>query len=92
MDRSLLAYQPQRVALGFLNDDMCSLLWAGWKIVPSTGKVNIRSFKEFVAKNFDQRTSLYKVLMSEKDEVSTEELAGKFDVWLRLVGLSLPAS
>lgn len=54
--------------------------------------INMRSFKEFVAKNFDQRTPLYKVLMSEKDEVSREELAGKFDVWLRLVGLSLPAS
>jgi hypothetical protein len=85
-------YHPQRVALGFLNDDLYSLLWAGGKIVPSTGKVSIRSFKEFVAKYFDQRTPLYKVLMSEKDEVSREELAGKFDVWLRLVGLSLPAS
>ena len=51
--------------------------------------VNIRSFKEFVAKNFDEKTPLYKVLLSEKDELSREELAAKFDVWLKLVSLSL---
>jgi hypothetical protein len=51
--------------------------------------VNIRGFKEFVAKNFDEKTPLYKVLLSEKDEVSREDLAAKFDVWLRLVALSL---
>ena len=88
----MLVYHPQRVALGCLNDDWRFLSWSGWKIVPPTGKVSIRSFKEFVAKNFDQRTPLYKVLMSEKDEVSREELAAKFDVWLKLVNLSLPAS
>lgn len=53
-------------------------------------RVNLRNLKEFVAKNFDERTPLYKVLMSERDEVSREEFAAKFDVWLRLVGLSLP--
>lgn len=52
--------------------------------------MNLRSLKEFVAKNFDERTPLFKVLMSERDEVSPEEFAAKFDVWLRLVGLSLP--
>lgn len=51
--------------------------------------VNLRSFKEFVAKNFDEKTPLYKVMLSEKDEVSREELAAKFDVWLKLVSLSL---
>ncbi|MGD0319660.1 MAG: hypothetical protein ABSB56_08190 [Nitrososphaerales archaeon] len=54
------------------------------------GGVNLRSLREFVAKNFDERTPLFKVLMSERDEVSREEFAAKFDVWLRLVGLSLP--
>jgi hypothetical protein len=53
-------------------------------------KVNLRGFKEFVAKNFDERTPVYKVLMSEKDEVSRDEYAAKFDVWLKLVNLSLP--
>jgi len=53
-------------------------------------KVNLRSFKEFVAKNFDETTPLYKLLMSERDEVSREEFAAKFDVWLRLVTLSVP--
>jgi len=52
--------------------------------------VSLRSFKEFVAKNFDETTPLYKVLMCERDEVSRVELAAKFDVWLRLVNLSLP--
>lgn len=54
------------------------------------GRVSLRNLKEFVAKNFNERTPLYKVLMSERDEVSREEFAAKFDVWLRLVGLSLP--
>lgn len=53
-------------------------------------KVSLRNFKEFVAKNFDQTTPLYKVLVGERDEVPREELAAKFDVWLRLVNLSLP--
>ena len=53
-------------------------------------KVSLRRFKEFVAKNFDETTPLYKVLMCERDEVSRAELAAKFDVWLRLVNLSLP--
>ena len=56
----------------------------------SSGRVSLRSLKEFVAKNFDERTPLCKVLMSERDEVSREEFAAKFDVWLRLVNLSLP--
>lgn len=43
-------------------------------------KVNLRDFKEFVAKNFDETTPLYKVLMPEKDEVSREEFAAKFAV------------
>lgn len=58
---------------------------------PAT-KVSLRSFKEFVAKNFDEATPLYKVLICERDEVSREELAAKFDVWLRLVNLSLPGN
>jgi len=32
-------------------------------------KVSLRNFKEFVAKNFDETTPFYKVLMREKDEV-----------------------
>jgi hypothetical protein len=62
--------------------------------MPSTQpsiKVSLRSFKEFVAKNFDETTPFYKVLMREKDEVSREEFAAKFDVWLGLVNLSVPA-
>jgi len=55
-----------------------------------SAKVSLRSFKEFVAKNFDETTPLYKVLMGERDEVSRGELAAKFDVWLRLVNLSVP--
>jgi hypothetical protein len=55
-----------------------------------SGNVSLRNLKEFIAKNFDERMPLYKVLMSERDEVSREEFAAKFDVWLRLVSLSLP--
>ncbi len=55
-----------------------------------TTKVSLRSFKEFVAKHFEETTPLYKVLISEKDEVSREEFAAKFDIWLRLVNLSMP--
>jgi hypothetical protein len=55
-----------------------------------SGRVSLRSLKEFVAKNFDERTPLYKVLMSERDEVTREEFAAKFDVLLRLVDLSVP--
>jgi len=54
-------------------------------------KVSLRSFKEFVAKNFDETTPLYKVLMCEKDEVSRGEIAAKFEIWLRLVNLSIPS-
>lgn len=54
-------------------------------------KVSLRSFKEFVAKNFDDTTPLYKVLMCERDEVSRGEFAAKFDICLRLVNLSLPS-
>jgi hypothetical protein len=53
-------------------------------------KVSLRSLKEFVAKNFDETTPLYEVLICERDEVSREEFAAKFDVWLRLVNLSTP--
>ncbi len=53
-------------------------------------RVSLRSFKDFVAKNFGETTPLYKVLMCERDEVSRGELAAKFDIWLRLVNLSLP--
>jgi hypothetical protein len=55
-------------------------------------KLNLRSFKTFVATNFDERTPLYKVVMSERDEVSPQEFAAKFDTWLKLVSLSLPAN
>lgn len=52
--------------------------------------VNIRSFKEFVAKNYEESAPLYKILLSEKDQLSREEIAAKFDVWLKLVSISLP--
>jgi hypothetical protein len=55
-------------------------------------KLNLRNFKTFVATNFDERTALYKVVTSEKDEISPQEFAAKFDTWLKLASLSLPAS
>lgn len=54
------------------------------------GKVNLRSFKEFVTRNFRPESPLYKVLISERDEVSPEDFAVEFGVWLKLINLSLP--
>lgn len=53
-------------------------------------KVDIRKFKQFVTKNFAAETPLYNVLVSERDEITRADFAAKFEVWLKLVGLSLP--
>lgn len=55
------------------------------------GKIDVRDFKQFVAKNYSAETPLYKVLISERDEISREDFAAKFEVWLKLVGISLPS-
>ncbi len=50
----------------------------------------MRRLKEFVERVVPQDTPLYKVMMSEKDELSPEEYASKSEVWLRLIDISLP--
>ncbi len=48
----------------------------------------MRRLKEFVERVVPQDTPLYKVVMSEKDELSAEEYASKSEVWLRLVDIT----
>jgi len=52
--------------------------------------VNIRSWKAFVLENFKPDTPLFRVVAAEKDELEEEELAGRVEVWMKLVKLSLP--
>jgi len=54
-------------------------------------KVDIRGFKAFVLDNFKPDTPIFLVLASEKDELNEEELAGRAEVWMKLIRLSLPS-
>jgi len=54
-------------------------------------KVDIRGFKAFVLDNFKPDTPIFLVLASEKDELDDLELAGKAEVWMKLIRLSLPS-
>jgi len=53
-------------------------------------KVDIRGFKDFVLENFKPDTPIFRVLASEKDELDDLELAGRAEVWMKLIRLSLP--
>jgi hypothetical protein len=53
-------------------------------------KVDIRGFKAFILDNFRPDTPIFLVLASEKDELGDRELAGKAEVWMKLIRLSLP--
>lgn len=67
---------------------MLCVLWDS--LADNARKINVRRFKEFVGKNFAPETPLCRVLMSERDGLSPEDLAARFEVWLKLVNLSLP--
>ena len=54
-------------------------------------KVDIRGFKAFVLENFKPDTPIFRVLALEKDELDEGELAGKAEVWMELIRLSLPS-
>jgi hypothetical protein len=53
-------------------------------------KVDIRGFKAFVLDNFKPDTPIFHVLATEKDELDDLEIAGKAEVWMKLIRLSLP--
>jgi hypothetical protein len=53
-------------------------------------KVDIRGWKAFVLESFKPDTPLFRVVAAEKDELEEEELAGRVEVWMKLVKLSLP--
>jgi len=53
-------------------------------------KVDIRGFKAFVLDNFKPDTPIFRVLATEKDELDDLELAGRAEVWMKLIRLSLP--
>lgn len=53
-------------------------------------KVDIRGFKTFILENFKPDTPIFCVLASEKDELDDLELAGRAEVWMKLIRLSLP--
>jgi len=53
-------------------------------------KVDIRGFKAFVLDNFRPDTPIFRVLASENDELDDLELAGRAEVWMKLIRLSLP--
>jgi hypothetical protein len=54
-------------------------------------KVDIRGFKDFVLENFKPDTPIFRVLASEKDELDDLEIAGRAEVWMKLIRLSLPS-
>jgi len=54
-------------------------------------KVDIRGFKAFVLDNFEPDTPIFRVLASEKDELDDLEIAGRAEVWMKLIRLSLPS-
>jgi hypothetical protein len=52
--------------------------------------VDIRGFKAFILDNFTPDTPIFLVLASEKDELDDGEIAGRAEVWMKLIKLSLP--
>jgi hypothetical protein len=53
-------------------------------------KVKITGWKAFVMENFKPDTPLFRVVVAEKDELEEEELAGRIEIWMKLIRLSLP--
>jgi hypothetical protein len=53
--------------------------------------VDIRGFKAFILDNFRPDTPIFRVLASEKDELDDGEIAGRAEVWMKLIRLSLPS-
>ncbi len=50
--------------------------------------IGLRSLKQFVERSVPPDSTLYKIMMSEKDELSPEEYVGKSEVWLRLIDIT----
>ncbi len=44
--------------------------------------------KQFVERSVPPDSTLYKIMMSEKDELSPEEYVSKSEVWLRLIDIT----
>ena len=52
--------------------------------------MKITGWKTFVLENFKPDTPLFRVVVAEKDELEEEELAGRIEIWMKLIKLSLP--
>ena len=50
--------------------------------------VNLRSFKKFVGQNFGSKTALYRIAMSENDEIPLGEFLIKCGTWWDLIDIS----
>lgn len=51
--------------------------------------VNLRSFKKFVGQNFGSKTALYRIAMSENDEIPLGEFLIKCGTWWDLIEISV---
>jgi hypothetical protein len=49
--------------------------------------VSIRQFKLFAERSLPQESALSKVLLTEKDELTSEVFSSKCEVWLGLIDL-----
>jgi hypothetical protein len=51
-------------------------------------KVNISNIKEIIRERFPKSSAAYKVLLSEKDEITEIEMGYKLPIWLKLAELA----
>lgn len=54
------------------------------------GSIDLRAFKSLVEKRLPHDSPLYRVIMSEKDELPVDSFISKSEVWLKLMDISFP--
>jgi hypothetical protein len=50
--------------------------------------VNLRGFKRFVERTLPWTSTLYRVILAEKDEITAESFLSNSEVWLKQVDIS----
>ncbi len=52
--------------------------------------IDLRPLKKWLVKTLSVESPFFKVIMSEKDEISASSFISKSDVWLSLIDISFP--
>jgi hypothetical protein len=54
------------------------------------GSIDLRAFKSLVERRLPHDSPLYRVIVSEKDELPVDSFVSKSEVWLKLMDISFP--